>query len=78
MEYGRRLLKPPCETVTLVFDMTGVALKNLDLKSVQFMINTLQVRVKEGVKNIHNDIYLELLPRVSWKSTSIQLHLGME
>jgi len=42
MEYGRHLLRAPGETVTIVFDMTNTTVKNLDLKSVQFMVQTLQ------------------------------------
>jgi len=41
MEYGKSLLKPPGETVTLVFDMSKAAIKNLDIKSVKFMVDTL-------------------------------------
>jgi len=42
MEYGKKILTPPNETVTLVFDMSNVSVKNLDLKSMQFMVSTLQ------------------------------------
>jgi len=41
MEYGKSLLRPPGETVTIVFDMNKTTLKNIDIKSVQFMVNTL-------------------------------------
>jgi hypothetical protein len=40
MEYGRAIMTPPCETATIVFDMTGVALKNIDMQSTKFMVNT--------------------------------------
>lgn len=41
MEYGKSLMPPPCETATIVFDMTGTAMKNIDMASVKFMVNTL-------------------------------------
>lgn len=41
MEYGKTLLRPPGETVTIVFDMNKATIKNIDIKSVQFMVNTL-------------------------------------
>jgi len=41
MEYGRSLMVAPIETATLIFDLGGCGLKNIDLKSVQFMINTM-------------------------------------
>jgi len=52
MEYGKKLLTPPGETVTIVFDMTNAAIKNLDLKSVQFMVATLQSYYPESLGRI--------------------------
>jgi len=42
MEIGRKLLKPPNESVTVVFDMTGFGLRNMDYQNVKFLINLLQ------------------------------------
>jgi len=42
MEYGRKLLKAPGETVTLIFDMTGATMKNIDYGNIKFMVKTLQ------------------------------------
>lgn len=42
MEYGKSQLQPPGETVTIVFDMSNTTLKNIDIKSMQFMVHTLQ------------------------------------
>ena len=36
-------MKPPKETATIVFDMTGCAMKNIDMQSAKFMINTFAV-----------------------------------
>jgi len=52
MEYGRTLLKPGVETVTLIFDMTEATVKNLDLKSLRFMIQMLQNHYPESVGKI--------------------------
>jgi len=41
MEFGRSLMVAPCETATIVFDMTGAGYKNIDLTSVKFMVNSL-------------------------------------
>jgi hypothetical protein len=41
MEFGRvAMMPPPVETATVVFDMTGCSLKNIDMQSCKFMINT--------------------------------------
>jgi len=40
MEYGRTQMPQNCETATVVFDMTGSTLKNIDMASAKFMINT--------------------------------------
>lgn len=42
MEYGRKLLLPPGETVTLIFDMGNAAMKNIDFGNIKFMVKTLQ------------------------------------
>jgi len=52
MEYGRTLLKPPVETVTLIFDMTAAGMKNMDMKSLQFMIQSLQNHYPESLGKV--------------------------
>ncbi|CAF1404286.1 unnamed protein product [Adineta ricciae] len=42
METGRKLLKYPNESVTVIFDMDGFAMKNMDYHHVKFLINLLQ------------------------------------
>jgi len=52
MEYGKTLLRPPGETVTIVFDMTNVAIKNLDTKAMKFMVDTLQSFYPESLGKV--------------------------
>jgi len=52
MEYGRTLLKPPVETVTMVFDMTEAGVKNMDMKSLQFTIQSLQNYYPESLGKV--------------------------
>jgi hypothetical protein len=52
MEYGKSLLRPPGETVTIVFDMNKATLKNIDIKSVQFMVNTLTSYYPESLGKV--------------------------
>ncbi|UJR38641.1 hypothetical protein I4U23_031306 [Adineta vaga] len=42
MEIGRKLLKYPNESVTVLFDMDGFSMKNMDYQHVKFLINLLQ------------------------------------
>jgi len=42
METGRKLLDPPTESVTVIFDMTDFSLKNMDYQHLKFLINLLQ------------------------------------
>jgi hypothetical protein len=42
METGRKLLESPTESVTVIFDMTDFAMKNMDYQHVKFIINLLQ------------------------------------
>ena len=42
METGRKLLESPNESVTVVFDMTGFGLRNMDYQHLKFLINLLQ------------------------------------
>ena len=42
METGRKLLHPPHESVTVVFDLTDFGLKNMDYQHLKFLIYLLQ------------------------------------
>jgi hypothetical protein len=42
MEIGRKLLKYPNESVTVVFDLNGFSMKNMDYQHTKFLINLLQ------------------------------------
>ncbi|CAF1365369.1 unnamed protein product [Rotaria sp. Silwood1] len=42
MEIGRKLLEPPNESVTVVFDLHGFGLKNMDYQHLKFLIQLLQ------------------------------------
>jgi len=52
IEYGRRLLKQPVETVTLIFDMSNSTMKNIDVANLRFMIRTLQSHYPECLGKI--------------------------
>lgn len=52
MEYGRTLLEPGVETVTMVFDMTDAGMKNMDLKALQFTIQSLQNHYPESLGKV--------------------------
>jgi hypothetical protein len=52
MEYGRTLLKHPVETVTMLFDMTDTGRKNMDLKTLQFTIQSLQNHYPESLGKV--------------------------
>jgi hypothetical protein len=60
MEYARKLLKPPVETVTIIFDMTDFSMKNMDFKSLKFMIQMLQNHYPESLGRvlIYNSTWL--------------------
>jgi len=49
MELGRKLLKLPMETCTVVFDMDSLGLKNLDLKFTTFFISMLEKNYPESL-----------------------------
>lgn len=42
METGRKLLRPPHESVTVVFDLTDFSLKNMDYQHLKFLIHLLE------------------------------------
>jgi len=52
MEYGRTLVRPPVETVTIIFDMTGAGMRNVDMKSVQFLVQSLQNHYPESLGKV--------------------------
>ncbi|KAJ1512272.1 hypothetical protein HMI54_009862 [Coelomomyces lativittatus] len=49
IETGRLLMKAPVEKVTLVFDLSGLTLKNLDFQLIQFLVTTLQSYYPESL-----------------------------
>jgi len=52
MEYGVTLIRPPVETVTIVFDMTDAGMRNIDLKSVQFLVQSFQNHYPESLGKV--------------------------
>lgn len=49
METGRKLLRSPCECVTVIFDMTQFALKNMDYQHLKFLIDLLENHYPESL-----------------------------
>jgi hypothetical protein len=66
MEYGKSLLRPPGETVTIVFDMNKTTLKNIDIKSVQFMVTTLTNYYPESLGKVLI-LYATWIVNGAWK-----------
>ncbi|KAF9584101.1 hypothetical protein BGW38_007579 [Lunasporangiospora selenospora] len=60
METGRLLIRPPVETVVLVFDMTGFGLGNMDYNMVKFIIQCFEAYYPESLGNImiHNSPFV--------------------
>ncbi|OOF95554.1 hypothetical protein ASPCADRAFT_147953 [Aspergillus carbonarius ITEM 5010] len=56
IETARLLLAPPTETVTIIFDMTGFGLSNMEYAPVKFIIECFQENYPESLGNmlIHN------------------------
>ncbi|KAF2760869.1 CRAL/TRIO domain-containing protein [Pseudovirgaria hyperparasitica] len=56
IETARFMLRPPVDTATLVFDMTGFSLANMDYTPVKFMIKCFEANYPEslGLILIHN------------------------
>ncbi|CAF3804608.1 unnamed protein product [Rotaria magnacalcarata] len=42
MEVGRKLLHSPVESVTIILDMNGFSMRNMDYQHAQFLVNLLQ------------------------------------
>jgi len=53
MEVCRKILRAPIETVTLVFDMSDVGRKNLDLRFIKYIIDILQNYYPESLGRIY-------------------------
>ncbi|CAF4648122.1 unnamed protein product [Rotaria sp. Silwood2] len=49
MEIGRKLLQSPIESVTVIFDMTGFSMKNMDYQHTHFILNLLQNHYPESL-----------------------------
>jgi len=62
MEHCRKTLPPHIEQVSLIFDMTGVSRKNMDLKTTKYMVNVLQNYYPESLGSvlIYNSTWLVL------------------
>jgi len=60
MEHCRKTLPPHIEQVSLIFDMTGVSRKNMDLKTTKYMITVLQNFYPESLGSvlIYNSTWL--------------------
>ncbi|PWY67889.1 CRAL/TRIO domain protein [Aspergillus heteromorphus CBS 117.55] len=56
IETARLLLAPPSETVTIIFDMTGFGLSNMEYAPVKFIIKCFEENYPESLGNmlIHN------------------------
>ncbi|KAL4734516.1 CRAL-TRIO domain-containing protein [Aspergillus similis] len=56
IESARLVLSPPVETATLIFDLTGFSLANMDYSAVKFIIRCVEVYYPEsvGLILIHN------------------------
>ncbi|CAF2484784.1 unnamed protein product [Rotaria sp. Silwood2] len=48
METGRKLLQPPNESVTVIFDLHGFGLKNMDYQHLKFLTHLLQNHYPES------------------------------
>lgn len=51
MELGRMIMHPPIEQSTIMFDLTKIGLKNLDLSVGKFLIDMLQNNYPESMAN---------------------------
>ncbi|KAL5001063.1 CRAL-TRIO domain-containing protein [Aspergillus recurvatus] len=56
IESARLVLSPPVETATVIFDLTGFALANMDYSAVKFIIRCVEIYYPEsvGLILIHN------------------------
>ncbi|CAF1468066.1 unnamed protein product [Rotaria sordida] len=49
MEIGRKLLHSPVESITVIFDMAGFSLKNMDYQHIHFLVNLVQSYYPESL-----------------------------
>ena len=52
VETYRKLLKPPIESVTVIFDMAGCTMRNMDFHQVKFLIDLLDNYYPDSLGNI--------------------------
>lgn len=52
IETARMLLKPPVDTATVIFDMTGFSLANMDYTPVKFMIKCFEANYPESLGTV--------------------------
>ncbi|KAF2121750.1 CRAL-TRIO domain-containing protein [Lophiotrema nucula] len=52
IETARMLLRPPVDTATIVFDMTGFSLANMDYAPVKFMIKCFEANYPESLGTV--------------------------
>ncbi|KAJ5125314.1 hypothetical protein N7448_004637 [Penicillium atrosanguineum] len=64
IETARLLLAPPVETATIVFDMTGFSLANMDYTPVKFMIKCFEANYPESLGSV-------LIHKAPWLFSSI-------
>ncbi|KAF9565482.1 hypothetical protein EC968_004068 [Mortierella alpina] len=62
METGRTLLESPCETVSLVFDLTGFSLSNVDFALVRYLLQIFEAHYPECL----GFIYIHGAPFFFW------------
>ncbi|KAF4121604.1 SEC14 [Geosmithia morbida] len=60
IETARMLLEPPVDTATIIFDMTGFSMANMDYAPVKFMIKCFEANFPEslGTVLVHNSPWL--------------------
>ncbi|KAJ5482940.1 CRAL-TRIO domain-containing protein [Penicillium diatomitis] len=64
IETARLLLAPPVETATIIFDMTGFTLANMDYTPVKFMIKCFEANYPESLGSV-------LIHKAPWIFSSI-------
>lgn len=62
MEIARKLMAPGTETVTLVFDMSGFTMSNMDFSQVKFLVNCFQSFYPESL----GKCYIVTAPWIFW------------
>jgi hypothetical protein len=67
MELARKLMYPGTETVTLVFDLTGFTMANMDLGQIKFLVNCFQSFYPESL----GKCYIVSAPWIFWTAWKI-------